>query len=174
MKQTFVFAVICILFFAGCSRNHIAIKPQRTVIGGQIRNMKPGDNKVITAIYTDPILERRVAKKIDDKGLFHAASDMCFTQNMTLYLDDQFINILVSPADSLFLDIDMDLYRKGTSEGITFNGNSSHLEFNKQFSAFYDYICSNLYTEFDLNLPAEEYLEAFKLKLNEGYKKIDD
>lgn len=172
---TILFVILATTAYSKDSKSNKGIQPQRTVIAGHIRNILATDNHVITVNYTDPIFEAKIAQRLDEKGFFHTASDICFTQSITLYFGGKFINVLVSPSDSIFIDIDMNLYRKGSYEGITFSGKSSHAKFNKQFNPFYEYTCNNLLdTHINYSLPASAFMKQFRYHLNEQYKKLDE
>lgn len=165
--------LLVIYSFIACNNVNNSIEPKRTVITGQIRNLDTTDNRTITVNYTDPINSARVARTLGEDGSFHTDAPMFFPQNITINLNGKFINLFVTPSDSLFVDVDMNLYRDGKFEGINISGESSHLEFNKQFPAFYDYAVNTFYTEFNYALPTDEFLAAFKHKLDESYVEID-
>lgn len=166
--------LLVIYSFIACNNVNNSIEPKRTVIAGQIRNLDTTDNRTITVNYTDPINSARVARTLGEDGSFHTDAPMFFPQNITINLNGKFINLFVTPSDSLFVDVDMNLYRDGKFEGINISGESSHLEFNKQFPAFYDYAVNTFYTEFNYALPTDEFLAAFKHKLDESYVEIDN
>lgn len=173
MKNISLLLILLAIIVISCNNENKSIKPQRTIISGQVRNLDSTDNKVITVIYTDPFFKARMANRLEESGVFHTASNMCFTQNMTINLNNKFINILVNPSDSLFLDIDMNLFRKGNFEGITISGNSPNIDFNNKFNPFYNYISGYFNSDFNNDLPVDEYLNQFRIIIDDSYKKID-
>ncbi len=179
LLNTLLIIVILLPFFS-CQRTtqrteyEKFINPERTVVAGRIKNLRVTDSRVITVNYTDPVLNRKIAKRLDDNGFFHTDSELWFTQNITVYYGRKSINLLVTPSDSLFLDIDMNIFREGKFEGISLSGTSSYAEFNSQLPAFYDFIIRNFDISFDNELSDSELLSIFKECLNDSYSRIDD
>lgn len=167
--------IICSLLALGCVGGLMAqnLQPKRTVVAGQVRNLQPKDNQVLTVIYTDPVLSNRSATRLAADGTFHTDGQMLFTQNMTINYAGRFINVMVSPSDSVFVDIDMDLYRKSDRcDGVTFSGRND-VEFNQKFPNFH-YFISSIVPDFKKGLPVAEFLVEFNKAVQDGSAKIDD
>lgn len=149
------------------------MNPMTTIVAGRIMNLDSLDNKVVTVNYTDPINNNKVVQRVVNNVPFRTESEMCFTQNITMQVNDKFINLMVEPGDSLFVEIDMNQFRKGKFEGITLSGNSKYHEFNQQLPAFYDALVPMMYTDFDFNQSSKDFMAQFKQKLNDSYALID-
>lgn len=149
------------------------LQPQRTVVSGRIRNLQPSDNQIITVNYTDPITRSKSASRIAPDGTFHTFGNMHFTQNITVNYSGRFINLMVSPSDSLFIDIDMDMYRNGANtKGLTLSG-KNNTEFNRHLPDLCNYIYQSGY-DFPKGLSPTELITEFKKAINLVNEKIDN
>ena len=153
---------------SGCEKLH----PERTVVAGRLKNLRPADGRVVTVNYCDPLDNKdKVAREVSPDGTFHTSYPMCFAQNITVNYGGRFINLFVHPSDSVFVEIDMDRYRGGGFDGVIASG--SNADINNQLPAFYDYMCRLPIPKFDLTLPPDEFTASLNGFLIQAHDSID-
>lgn len=148
------------------------LHPERTVVAGRLKNLRPADGRVVTVNYCDPLDNKdKVAREVSPDGTFHTSYPMCFSQNITVNYGGRFINLFVHPSDSVFIEIDMDRYRSGGFDGVIASGSNAGI--NNLLPAFYDYMCRLPIPKFDLTLPPDEFVSQLKGFLKQAQDSID-
>lgn len=148
------------------------LHPERTVVAGQLKNLRLGDGKVVTVNYCDPLNNKdKAAREVSPDGTFHTDYPMNFAQNITVNYGGRFINLFVHPSDSVFIEIDMNQYRDGGFDGVVASG--SNADINNKLPAFYDYMCHLPIPKFDLTLPPDEFVASLKGFLEQAHDSID-
>ena len=175
MKQ-FVFLLFALWAGSAVARSSQSenekLYPERTVVAGRLKNLRPGDGKVVTVNYCDPLDNKdKVAREVSPDGTFHTDYPMSFAQNITVNYGGRFINLFVHPSDSVFIEIDMNQYRGGGFDGVVASGSNSDI--NNKLPAFYDYMCHLPIPEFDLTLPPDEFVASLKGFLKQANDSID-
>lgn len=163
MKRLFVFLVLLSVSLAAHSAEQLVTA--RTVVAGRVINLDPTDQKVVAVNYCDPLSSAdKVAVRLSESGEFHTEYGVTFEQNITIAYGNKFINMLVAPADSLFVEIDMAKYRKGDWSGVVFTGSSANV--NNELNYVLNHVYPLIKVDLDMNLSPDEFVAEFKKSLS--------
>ncbi|MDR2126293.1 MAG: TlpA family protein disulfide reductase [Prevotellaceae bacterium] len=160
-KNFFNLIIIIIPLLSSCSHKSSELQPKRTVIAGKVENMPENATSVLVN-FCDPLSERhRFAQDLTTSGgTFCVAHDYVFAQNLAIQYDNSFINLYVTPGDSVFVTIDGSIFQQYQRDAVTFSGDNAKI--NEQLFRWTVYAYELPIPEFNPAAPPGEYLSSIK------------
>ncbi|NDV83613.1 TlpA disulfide reductase family protein [Bacteroides sp. 51] len=143
--------------------NHSVAK--RTVIAGVVENFTD-DKNVLIINYCDPLSdEHQSAQNLKESaGYFHAEHEYIFGQNITIRYANQFINLFVSPGDSVFVTIDASKVKTEFNHAVTFSGAGATT--NKELFLWTNHIYNKIPLKFDNQASPDNYIKSIEQTLS--------
>jgi thiol-disulfide isomerase/thioredoxin len=141
------------------------LQSKRTVIAGKVKNM-PENSTSILINFCDPLSDRhRFAQDLTaSDGTFQVEHDYVFAQNISIQYGRSFINLYVSPGDSVFVTIDGSTFQERPNEAVVFSGDNAEL--NAQLFRWTVYAYKLPVPNFNPEASPDEYLAGVKHCLN--------
>jgi thiol-disulfide isomerase/thioredoxin len=143
-----------------------ALEPKRTVIAGVVENFE-GVTNVAVVNYCDPFddLVARYTQRLDRSGgAFCTDHDYVFAQNITLRAGDRWVNLFITPGDSVFVRIDA---RTGNAE---ISGDGA--ERSREIDDWMKHV-GGKGARFDTDVPSEKFVAQIEADFAEARKRID-
>lgn len=99
-------AALLALLHCFARTNAQSLHPQALKITAQLIHADSSTPRAMVFNFLNPFIRARKSAAFDTANQLFASEEMVFTQNMTIQYNSNFINLLVSPGDSVHLVID--------------------------------------------------------------------
>mgnify|MGYP003574926714 CR=1 FL=1 len=133
---------------------------KKVTITGKIINPEKTTPKVFGINFLNPFDNERISALVDSKLQFTTVREMLFTQNMTVYYNDQFINLYVVPGDSVHLEIDASKLQQKRFAWLKITGD--HAKESIQLNLLHSQLASLPYHSYDFSATVPKMLENIR------------
>ncbi|WP_162915361.1 TlpA family protein disulfide reductase [Paraflavitalea soli] len=134
--------------------------PKPVTITVSMAHITDSTPTVFTFHFVNPFYKESPQVQLDANGRLLVRGEMIFTQNMTVRYNEVFINLYVSPGDSVHLSIDAALLADKHFGWLSISGD--HAQLSEQLNKSHQYIMGLPYKKYDLHVPAPDMLAAFR------------
>lgn len=130
------------------------------VVTGKIEHANSATPKVLGINFLNPFFKQRKSASFNEQMEFSTEEEMLFTQNMTISYNDKFINLYVSPGDTVHLNIDATKLEQPDFKWLTITGN--HAQISTQLNLCHDFIAGLPYKKYQYNIAVAGMLDSVK------------
>ncbi len=100
-------------------------EPKQVTITATLKNADSTSPRAMVFNFLNPFIRERKSTAFNEKNHLSASDEMLFTQNMTVQYNGTFINLLVTPGDSVHLDIDGSKLKEEKFTWLTISGSKA-------------------------------------------------
>jgi thiol-disulfide isomerase/thioredoxin len=129
-------------------------------ITGQVLHVTSATPKVLGVNFLNPFDNVRKSASLDARSNFSVTGSMRFTQNLTIAYNNTFINLYVSPGDSVHLEIDGALLDQPDFKWLRISGD--HAVASTQLNRLHAAVSKLPYQKYNFQLSAPDMLAAVK------------
>lgn len=154
-----LFYVLILILFWGCSgvkQNSIKLIKGKAVIAGNVKNF-PDSSRVLRFTSFGVVKDINQIAILDSLGNFSTEIELSNSQDVGLDYENSFVTLYLHPSDSLYLNIDANLFKKDAYPYYEITGNHSTTSINIR-----DYSISHTPFLFD-----PEYKLKYQMPLSE-------
>jgi thiol-disulfide isomerase/thioredoxin len=119
-----------------------SLQPQTVKISATLIHADSTTPKAMTFNFLNPFIRNRKSAAFDEHNRLSSSEEMVFTQNMTIQYNDGFINLLVSPGDSVHLLIDGAQLKAKDFGWLTITGD--HAEASTQLNKWHRFFSTHI------------------------------
>jgi thiol-disulfide isomerase/thioredoxin len=141
------------------------------IISCKVIHVTDSTPKVFKVNFLNPFANRAQSAKLNERNEFSVRQEMLFTQNMTIQYNGTFINLYVSPGDSVDLIIDASLLRQPNFGWLTIGGD--HALLSTQVNNCHSYLSRIKTLDYDYTMSPEGILAAVKTDYERQIKVLD-
>lgn len=149
----------------GCNTNKnvsIVLKKGKAIIEGKVHNFK--ENNSVLRLTADGVVKNiEQTAVLDSLGNFRFVTDIYYPQDVSIFFENEVATLYIEPGDSLFLDIDANIFKKNHYPYYKVTGlNSSTSKNIRDYFLFHNpYTYRPVY-----NKSIKEYLNDLKNQMN--------
>lgn len=121
------------------------ITEKQVIITGSLLNSDTSTPKVLAVNFLNPFDKIRQSASFNDDMKFSINGGMLFTQNMTIGYNGTFINLYVTPGDSVHLEIDAAQLKQPDFKWLKISGDCA--EISTQLNQLHKYIHTQPYNK---------------------------
>jgi thiol-disulfide isomerase/thioredoxin len=161
-KLICVIILISLFGFNTNKNTDIVLKKGKTIIEGKVNNFS-ASIRVLRFAAEGIVEDIEQTAILDSLGNFRVEIDLFNAQNVNLIYEDRLAALYLEPGDSLFLDLDADLFKKGIYPYYEVSGNNSNTSKNiRDYFQFHNpYTYEPIY-----NKSIKEFLNGLKNQID--------
>jgi thiol-disulfide isomerase/thioredoxin len=133
---------------------------KKVTITGKITNPEQTTPRVFTINFLNPFDNERISAVADADQQFSAEREMLFAQNMTVYYNEQFINLYVIPGDSVHLEIDASKLKQEKFAWLKISGDRA--QESTELNLLHSQLANLPYHAYDFSVTVPKMLESIR------------
>ncbi|TDO20689.1 TlpA family protein disulfide reductase [Pedobacter duraquae] len=133
------------------------IKAKRVIVTGEVINVTSTTPKVFGVNFLNPFEKTRKSASLDSTQHFAVQDSMLFTQNMTIFYNNAFINLYVVPGDSVHLVVDAAKLDQSDFKWLTISGD--HAGLSTSLNSVHNFLAKLPYHKYNYALPEDQMLD---------------